>query len=284
MDGPDFKVLIRRLPGYEPLVSLRFEMNEGYGELLVGDRRRASPAGAGEVGDANGDQVRAGRFVHVLASGRRRQSYALSRLDDARLQRLPDDQWTELVPITEFGIRYLDMPELGPASSVVSVQVSAQPAVPRTETPPPASPAAAVSVAKPRTTSSASLPPRPTPVTSVVPPSRTPQPPVRSSSSPDSQASMRTTSAGTLGHRDGPTYAAPAGANRVATPLSVESSLGEDAVQNLPIAEARQRLLAEMAKVDLLLRERDDLHEKLEASRLREADLLEILTRWQGRG
>lgn len=283
MDAPDFKVLIRRLPGYEPLVSLRFEMNEGYGELLVGDRRRASPAGAGDVGDANGEQVRAGRFVHVLASGRRRQSYALSRLDDARLQRLPDDRWTELVPITEFGIRYLDMPELGPANSVVSVQVSAQPATPRTEKPPTASASASVSAPTARA-SATSLPPRPTPVSSVVPASRTPSPATTTTTSGSARPSIPRTPAGSP-PRSKPTYAAPAGApSTAAAPIAVEASLGEEAVNNLPIAEVRQRLLAEMGKVAALLRELDDTRTQLETSRERESDLLEVLTRWQRRG
>ena len=275
MDGPDFKVLIRRLPGYEPLVSLRFEMNEGYGELLVGDRRRASPAGAGEVGDANGEQVRAGRFVHVLASGRRRQSYALSRLDDARLQRLPDDSWTELVPITEFGIRYLDMPELAPANAVASLQVSAQPAEPRTETPPMAS--TSVPPAQARTSVASSLPPRPTPVSSVVPASRTPSP---ASTTTASGSVAPPVQRGASPHRSGPTYAAPTGA---AAPLSVESTLAEGAVQNLPIGEARQRLLAEMAKVGALTRQVEELSTRLDESRAREADLLDVLTKWQRR-
>ena len=44
MEKSDFRVMVRRVPGYEPTVSLRFEMREGYGELHVGERRRRGVA------------------------------------------------------------------------------------------------------------------------------------------------------------------------------------------------------------------------------------------------
>jgi hypothetical protein len=64
----------------------------------------------------------------------------------------------------------------------------------------------------------------------------------------------------------------------------VERGLAQDAVARLSADELRTRLLAEMAKVRATLERVSELERQLGASRAREADLLEVLTRWQERG
>lgn len=269
MDKSDFKVMLRRVPGYEPSVSIRFEMSEGFGELLVGDKRHASPSAIGEVTEVTGEVLRAGRFVHVLSSGRRRQSYALSRIDDERLQRLSDDRWTELSPLTEFGIRYLELPALEPAPSVAVVQVAAAEDRPRV-------------AAAPRVT--ASLSPGAGTATrgSVSPPSsrtKAPRPAPAASLSP-----TRTAPPPAAPRHASQNGAPPRIASPTAAPIPVEAELGRAAVQRLSADEARIRLLGEMAKVADLLDRVKQAEEALAASQARERDLLEVLARWQKRG
>jgi hypothetical protein len=64
----------------------------------------------------------------------------------------------------------------------------------------------------------------------------------------------------------------------------VERDLAVDAVARLGTEELRARLLAEMAKVRAVLDRVDELERQLDASRAREADLLEVLGRWHQRG
>ncbi|MFT7519149.1 MAG: hypothetical protein ACI9MC_001289 [Kiritimatiellia bacterium] len=328
MQDKDFIVKVRRLPGYESAVAIRFEMNEGFGEMLVGPNRKASPSTGSELPEARGDHVRAGRFVHVLASGRRRQSYALSRLDDDRLQRLPDSGWTELVPVTEFGIRYLDLPELGPVHSFAAVQVSAEPSPPRNPSAVPArrvyqahastagqAPRLDTSGQAPRLDTSgqaprlgtsgqalragtAGLPPR---VSAPTPRSASMSPVVRANShsavprlSADRAASGPALAGRTVTPQASRRVASPRpvpvrtldslGTPAVAPPVSLEAGLGEAAVRNLSAADARHRLLTEMNKVGQLLQQVAEIEAKLEQSRARERDLLDVLSRWQLRG
>lgn len=251
MDQQDFRVIIRRLPGGLPLVTLRFEMKEGYGELIVGGDRKASPSAAGEIAEATGEQLRAGRFVHVLASGQRRQSYSLSRIDDNRIQRLSDNKWTELQSFTEFGLRYLDLPDLSASRpAVAAVQVSANPAPSRAQVPP---------TTRSDTAHARSVtPPKPSP--------RTPQ--IRASSG--NPAPARST--------------APASQPPSNPARSVQPGLAAETVKRLSVEQLRAQLLREMQTVHEL----DSLVERLEsdltASQARERDLLDLLSRWQKRG
>jgi hypothetical protein len=58
------------------------------------------------------EQLKASRFLHVWGAGRKRQSHILSRLDDARLDRLAADNWYELTVVTDGGYRYLELENL----------------------------------------------------------------------------------------------------------------------------------------------------------------------------
>lgn len=299
MDKSDFRILVRRVPGYEPAAAVRFEMREGYGELHIGERKRASPAAQGEISEAPGEQVRMGRFVHVLSSGKRRQSYSLSRLDDERLQRLSEEKWIELVPITEFGIRYLDLP-VASEDGVAAVQVSANPTPTRGSAPNAsaasttatgassgllararsssnrqrrASPAAPVSrertntpvrgtSANPAATRTAT--PRPRAATADSPPPRVP------ASRPPPVARV---------DQDAPTVQLD-----VPPSMGIEPGLGADAVASLSVDELRSRLIVEMEKVANLHAEVGDLHRLLDESKEREADLVKLIARWSKRG
>lgn len=283
MDKSDFKVMVRRVPGYEPAVSLRFEMNEGYGELHVGERKKTSPSAFGEVAEVSGEVVRVGRFVHVLASGRRRQSYALSRLDDDRLQRLPDDKWIELSPVTEFGIRYLELPALEGGATVATVQVaaSASPTPERSATPTPAASASSGDSLLSRVRSRSSSV-QPAAARTAAPRAASPTPDrARSTSPAPSSASVATRS-------PPPTRVASPGPGGPRVPdsrgVSVTPSLGRDAVGRLSVDQLREHLLAEMDKVEALHKAVDDLTRRLDASKEREADLVAIIGSWSERG
>ena len=286
MEKSDFRVMVRRVPGYEPTVSLRFEMREGYGELHVGERRRASPSALGEVAEVGGEAVRGGRFVHVLASGRRRQSYAFSRLDDDRLQRLPDDKWVELAPVTEFGIRYLDLPDLPALESpgkAVAVQVSSTPAPARaaaSASPPPSDARAASDggslLGRVRATGGTAS--------------------ARASTSAPAAASVaaapaaeRQAQPGASATTRSPPPARVAGPAEPRPPLAprgvaVSESIGKEAVDKMSTTALKQALLAEMAKVDALHEALDDASRRLEASMQREQDLVAVIQRWSQRG
>jgi len=306
MEKSDFRVMVRRVPGYEPTVSLRFEMREGYGELHVGERRRASPSALGEVAEVGGEAVRGGRFVHVLASGRRRQSYAFSRLDDDRLQRLPDDKWIELTPVTEFGIRYLDLPELEAPGPVVAVKVGD--AAPGASKSAPAS-AASVSAGpakteRPSTDDSDSLLSRVRRGAKGNTGSASPAPPRAGSASPATARASTPASASTRARSATPEVttrspppprtAGPADGStaRQATPtaapaprgLNVSESIGRDAVSKLDAPKLREHLLAEMTKVEALHQAVQELQSRLHASQEREQDLVALIGRWSQRG
>jgi hypothetical protein len=268
MDKSDFRVVIKRLPGYVPLVALRFEMLEGYGELIVGDDRMAAPAAAGEVPEVTGDQLRAGRFVHVLSSGKRRQSYSLSRLDDDRIQRLDDSRWTELVTTTEFGLRYLDLADVERTVGLATVTVSANPAPARSAAP--GLTAGGASVA-----TSTSVRPAPSRILAQAPRAGTPGV-AAAASGTGGPPPARSVVAQPAEPRSLPAFDA-------AVP-SVGPSLAEDTIRRLGVDALRANLLHELAVNRELQLRLQDLENALESSRARERDLLEILSRWQGRG
>ncbi|MBW1877222.1 MAG: hypothetical protein JRJ84_02565 [Deltaproteobacteria bacterium] len=107
-----FKVYIRREPDYELRLTVRFEATDGHGVLSLqrAEKKESAPSLVLEERDVAARELRGGRFIHILAGGRR-QSYALSRLTVEVLKRVHDDKWTELEPLTEYGFRYLIVPE-----------------------------------------------------------------------------------------------------------------------------------------------------------------------------
>lgn len=132
-EGEPFQVFARRQAGAPGLV-IRFECKEGMGILGIRMQGRSDPqpSVAYEEEGIDPSSLRVGRFVHVLANGQR-QSYALSRITSDVAGELPSDAWAELKPQTEYGFRYLVVPE-------VTVAAAAVPS-------PPASPAALVTPA-----------------------------------------------------------------------------------------------------------------------------------------
>jgi len=107
-----FDVLVRQENSGEVRLVIKFECREGMGVLGIRkvDRVDPPPSGVYQESDVEPESLRAGRFVHVLGSGQR-QSYALSRLTPEIAARLPTDAWVELKPHSEYGFRYLIVPE-----------------------------------------------------------------------------------------------------------------------------------------------------------------------------
>src|SRR5689334_12025407 len=110
-EGEPFKLFARR-DSIGSSLMIRFECKEGMGVLGIRKSGRSDPApvAAYEEEDIDPASLRAGRFVHVLLSGQR-QSYALSRISAEVAQRVPSDRWVELKPVTEYGFRYLVVPD-----------------------------------------------------------------------------------------------------------------------------------------------------------------------------
>lgn len=131
-EGEPFKVFARRQPGAPGLV-IRFECKEGMGILGIRMQGRTDPqpSVAYEEEGVEPSSLRVGRFVHVLANGQR-QSYALSRITAGVAGRLPTDAWVELKPQTEYGFRYLVVPDdEAPAEETsAAVEESAPPPLP----------------------------------------------------------------------------------------------------------------------------------------------------------
>ena len=65
--------------------------------------------------------------------------------------------------------------------------------------------------------------------------------------------------------------------------VTVERTLGEDAVNRLSTDELRTRLMAEMAKNEQLHLTAERLRDQLAQSQEREADLVELIGRWSSR-
>ncbi|MFT4622030.1 MAG: hypothetical protein ACI8PZ_000683 [Myxococcota bacterium] len=84
--------------------TFRFSCAHGVGVLGLKAAERAEPAPqeVREEGGVTIDGLRAGRFVHVLETGERR-NYALTRLSPPAAS----DGWTELEIHEEYGFRYL---------------------------------------------------------------------------------------------------------------------------------------------------------------------------------
>lgn len=131
-DGQPFDVFVRQEASDDVRLVIKFECKEGMGVLGIRkvDRVDPAPSAVYQEADVDPESLRAGRFVHVLGSGQR-QSYALSRLTPEIAGRLPTDAWVELQPHTEYGFRYLVVPEealkpaTGAAAAVAAVAAPA---------------------------------------------------------------------------------------------------------------------------------------------------------------
>lgn len=215
-----FKVLVRPDLGSPDALVLQFEVDEGLGVLGLRKPGRVEPQPTVhyEETDISVDLMRAGRFVHVLGGGQR-QSYALSRITQELVRRLPTDRWTELRPMTEYGFRYLVIPEevanRRPPAAAVTVSAPLASAVSMSSTPSPA----------------------PAPARDTLPPRRVP----------------------------------------------VDPELARAALERLTADEALDMLRRQMAEVEQLHLHVIELENQLEQSRARERDLIELLSRWQGR-
>ena len=156
-EGEPFKVFARRQSGGPGLV-IRFECKEGMGILGIRMQGRSDPqpSVAYEEEGIDPTSLRVGRFVHVLGNGQR-QSYALSRITTSVAGQLPTDAWAELRPQTEYGFRYLVVPNEDPAPSAAAgvptaaapAAAAPAPAAPSAEGPPPL-PAVALEMRPPR--------------------------------------------------------------------------------------------------------------------------------------
>lgn len=132
-NSPRFRVWIRRETESEGPFSIRFVVEDGKGLLRVSRPGvlidpPARPSGA--ESRLTGAQLRASRFLHVWDSGRSRQGYTLTRMDEPSLDRAPDDRWVELL-VTEGGVLcYLSLPDVMPESEE---EVEDHPTSPREE-------------------------------------------------------------------------------------------------------------------------------------------------------
>jgi hypothetical protein len=118
--APRFRIWIRRQAITEGPYSVRFEVFDGKGLLRVARPGvlidpPARPLGFEERLTAN--QLRTSRFLLVWDAGRARQGFLLGRLDEAKLEAMDADRWSELETHVEGGFRYL----------VIGVQTGSQP-------------------------------------------------------------------------------------------------------------------------------------------------------------
>ena len=245
-DGEPFRVFARREGTSNESLVLKFECNEGMGILGIRKVGRTDPAPCPhyEEDDIDPTSLRAGRFVHVLASGQR-QSYALSRMSPDLATRLPIDRWVELTPHTEYGFRYLVAPDEALVSTTAAVSASV--AMPSAGPPAAPQPAAAVAAVAAVAIAGASVAVAPAPRPSN-PPSSDPRP-----------------SRGPL----------PAAQTPMAPPIA------EAALNAMTKEVAVEHLKAEMLKVHTLQQAVNEMESELRRSRGREKDLLEVLARWQ---
>jgi hypothetical protein len=317
-----FEVMVRRQPGYELLLTVRFAVTGAHGILTLARRgwQDGKPATASEIADVTPGELRGGRFTLVYPTDKR-EGYSLARLDETDLARLSDETWTELTPVTEFGFRYLQVPGTLPESAPIATPAGVPArgrAVGQSSGPPAdeaqaARPAAGSLLERARAgrarPAGASAPgvavsvPAAVPVAAVTstptPPASPPEPPedVRSTPSlppkpkPVASASASGTPATTT-RTHGPTgpLSPPHLGLRVESsprstdrPVPVEASLADAALDGLSLDEARRRLKEEMQKVWELHQRVEEAERRLAASVEREKDLLGVLSRWQER-
>jgi hypothetical protein len=237
-----FDVFVRQENTGEVKLVIKFECKEGMGVLGIRkiDRVDPPPSAVYQEADVDPESLRAGRFVHVLGSGQR-QSYALSRLTPEIAARLPTDAWVELKPHSEYGFRYLVVPDeaLQPERTAAAVAAVAAPAAAAPAAGAAAAAPVAVAVAKPKPVA---LPSPAAPAAPVAP---------------------------------GPS------ASSVPTQVPMAPALAESTLQGLSKDAAVQHLREEMAKVSTLHAEVARLAAELAKSHQREKDLLGMLTRWR---
>lgn len=109
-DVPPFRFWIRRSPGSDGTYALRYEVFDGKGVLRVSRPGRLvdPPArGSGYEPDLTPAGVRGSQFVHLSASGNRRQTWFLSRVTEPLLTALHPGAWLELVPMADMGAPHL---------------------------------------------------------------------------------------------------------------------------------------------------------------------------------
>ena len=246
-DGQSFEVFVRRESVDDHRLVFRFECKDGMGVLGIRktDRTDPAPSNVYQEGDIDPDSLRAGRFVHILSNGQR-QSYALSRVNTDVAKRLPNDSWVELEPLTEYGFRYLIVPDdklVEPGQQKAAVAVAAAPAAAAVAAP---APTAAVA-APPPTVATAPKAPRPAPVASA----------------------------------SNPPKSTPVAPSDVPPQTPMAPSLAKEALARLDRDGAVKHLEQEMAKVSTLQRELTDARTALARSEARERDLLELLAKWR---
>lgn len=115
-----FQVWVRRTDDPEAPYALRFTVHGGKGILRVARPGVLIDPPARATGleeHLTGAQIRQSRFLHIRESGRDRIAFALSRLDDASLERLPVTTWVELVVDADSAGHYLLL-ELAPTELV----------------------------------------------------------------------------------------------------------------------------------------------------------------------
>ncbi len=252
-----FKVHLRRESNYETSVTVRFEVVDGMGilGLRVPGREDPTPSVHREEANIEADDLRAGRFVHVLSGGRR-QSYALSRVTVELVERLSEGNWIVLEAITEYGFRYLVPPEdLGEEASAAVKLESAAPTAAIKENFGAAAahmrPAARPkSVALASKTGASAAAPKPAPAANPAP----------------QQASN------------------PPASTNTPKQVPVAPALAQSALSALTHPQAIAALQVEMQKVADLHQHAADLERRLQESKAREADLLGVLGSWQSRG
>lgn len=245
-----FAVHLKRENNYETSLVVRFEvLDGGMGVLGLRAPGRIDPAPqvASEESGIEVSHLRAGRFVHVTTESVR-QSYAMSRITEELVEQL-GEKWITLDAVTEYGFRYLVVPEgaLEAAEPAVSVQLE------------PVKDSALDD--KLGIVAHMLKAPRPKSVASV-----------SSTGSKSVQSSL-----GAKSGSDGPEVILPP------RPTAIAPALAQSALEGLTLEQAVAALKAEMVKVE-------DLHRALEAregqlleSRQREADLLDVLSKWQRR-
>lgn len=313
----DFSLWIRRDAGYDLRVSIRFLVTGGAGVLSVPKRGRpdAPPTTNHEEGDLDVDAVRGGRFIHITEEGQRRVSYALARVGADRVARLTADQWVKLEPVTEFGFRYAVIPDgvgaeagPGPVAVAVAAAPGAGPAMvesvsnsgrvpavsasagldPLTNSgrvPAAASAATSSRLAAARAGASMSAPP--------TPPGGTPALGTPSGGTPSGGsasgllARARQANAAMQAARPAaepppraePEWEEPITIKPVPRPEPVRDPRIEAAAERVPVAasEGNERVEALIVKVA-------ELERRLAESKAREADLMQLLNKWQARG
>ena len=242
-----FQVYLRRESNFETTVTVRFELTEGMGVLglRVGGRTDPPPSVHSEESNIEADDLRAGRFVHVLSGGRR-QSYALSRVTADVIEHLSEGSWIELEAVTEYGFRYLVPPKPNEVEAYASVKMEPL-SVTAAETKNFGAAVAHMRAPRPKGVALASETGAPSTPTA---------------------ASRPAPTAGDGHHQQ----------------VSVAPALAESMLAGLSGADAIAALKTEMQRVADLHKKVLELERRLEESKAREADLLGVLGSWQSRG